>query len=318
MKINKQYVLRTLFFLIGLVILFWGLSKIFDPKDNAEGYGMSNISAAGILGEDVNTVDVVFIGDSEAWAGVSPLNVYEKYGITSYNCATPGQQLFYTESILEALLERQHPSVVFLEAEVFFTEQQAADLAEEYLGRVFPLFEYHNRWKSLKLRDFTGERYYSYKDPNKGFNFFKDADPLEEVPDHMADTGQVEPIPLLNRFVIKQIQRICEENNIELVLFRVPNVTDWSYAKYNAVNEYAAQEDLPFIDLNLEFADAMDWKQDTRDKGAHLNYSGALKVTNYLADYMHEHFTLQDHRQDEKFVSWDEALKTFKEINGLD
>lgn len=316
MKFNKQNIIRSIFFVLGLIVLFWGLSKIFVPKDNAEGYGMSNISAAGILGEEEDTVDVVFIGDSEAWAGISPLNIYEEYGYTSYNCATPGQQLFYTESILEKLLEKQKPSVVVLEAEVFFTEQSAGDLAEEYLGRVFPLFEYHNRWKSLKPRDFTGEVYYSYLDPNKGFNCFMEADPVPEVTDYMAETDAVEHIPVLNRFVIKQIQTICEENGIELVLVRVPNMTGWSYAKHNAVKQYAAEEQLPFIDLNLEL-DSIDWKTDTRDQGAHLNYSGAKKVTDYLAEYLDRNYELNDHRNDPNYQSWKDALKNFKDTYNL-
>ncbi len=316
MKIDKQNIIRSILFVLGLIVLFWGLSRIFVPKDNAEGYGMSNITAAGILGEEENTVDVVFIGDSEAWAAISPLNIYEEHGFTSYNCATPGQQLFYTESILENLLERQKPSVVFLEAEVFFTDQQAADLAEEYLGRVFPLFEYHNRWKSLKARDFTGEVYYSYKDPNKGFNCFTGADPVPEVTDYMEQTDAVEHIPMLNRFVIKQIQNTCEKNGIKLVFVRVPNITDWSYAKHNAVEQYAAKEQLPFIDLNLEL-DSIDWKTDTRDQGAHLNYSGAKKVTEYLGNYIEQNGELKDHRDDPDYQSWDEALNTFKETYNL-
>lgn len=318
MKINKQYVLRTLFFLAGLAILFWGFSKIFEPKDNGKGYGMTNVEAAGIFGEDKNTVDAVFIGDSEAWASISPLNIYEKYGFTSYNCSTPGQQLYYTQTILERVLDVQKPSVIFVDAGILYTELYFGDVAREYARRAIPFFRYHDRWKELQLRDFTQSVKYTHKDPNKGFNFSSLVGPVNEARDYMAPTDAVESISATNQFVLKQIQYFCEKNDIQLVLVRVPDVNHWSYAKHNGTKQYAADNNLPFIDLNLELADSIDWSKDTRDHGDHLNYTGAVKVTNYLADYIHKNYALKDHRQDEKYASWDEALKSFKEVNGLD
>ena len=60
----------------------------------------------------------------------------------------------------------------------------------------------------------------------------------------------------------------------------------------------------------------IDWKNDSQDKkGEHLNYTGALKVTNYLGNYLKEHNELPDHRQDEKYSPWNEAYNNFqKEI----
>ena len=60
----------------------------------------------------------------------------------------------------------------------------------------------------------------------------------------------------------------------------------------------------------------IDWKNDTLDKGDHLNLSGAHKVTDYMTMYLQEHYMLPDHRGDEKFTSWDTMASQYTTETG--
>ena len=59
------------------------------------------------------------------------------------------------------------------------------------------------------------------------------------------------------------------------------------------------------IDLKIN------WKKDTKDKGNHLNYRGAKKVTKYLGNYLKKTGLLEDHRKDSKYESWDRAYDIY-------
>ena len=97
------------------------------------------------------------------------------------------------------------------------------------------------------------------------------------------------------------------------MLFRYTNTPDSLRSSisdtamyYFPVLQYAGKYGIPYIDFNQKLKElGIDWKNDTLDKGDHLNLSGAHKVTDYMTMYLQEHYMLPDHRGDEKFTSWD-------------
>ena len=119
----------------------------------------------------------------------------------------------------------------------------------------------------------------------------------------------------VNKLYVKLINEFCKQNNIELIIVSVPSTKNWNYPKHNAVTKLAEQENIEFIDMNLlQDEIQIDWNNDTKDEGDHLNYSGAAKVTNYLGEYLNNRDILTDHREDEKYHSWAEAYDRCKNI----
>ena len=76
----KNVIKAIVFFMIFLVLL--GVSSyVFVPKNNTTKFGIRQKEANGILGEENNTIDALFVGDSLVYTAISPMVIWEKYGI---------------------------------------------------------------------------------------------------------------------------------------------------------------------------------------------------------------------------------------------
>ena len=79
-KIIKRIVSCVLFVAILLGLLQVS-SLIFQPKSNDKASGIHYPRANGIFSEPKDSIDTVFIGDSEVYHSFIPLNIWRDYGI---------------------------------------------------------------------------------------------------------------------------------------------------------------------------------------------------------------------------------------------
>lgn len=315
MKTNRiRYCSRSLVFLVILLMIFHYASYVFLPKDNLDGSGMKDISANGILSETKDTVDVLILGDSEAYSAFSPMEMYKQHGFTSYVCATSGQPLYYTKSLLDRTLKDQKPSVVVLETDTIFRSFMISETISSKFGDIFPVFHYHDRWKTLKKDDLSGTVNYTYNNVLKGFDYNTGIKGLSDLSHYMEETEQKRDIPVLNQYFLDSIVTTCQKQNIEVILVSTPSPVNWDMAKHNTIEEYARAQGVTYIDLNLGNQVSIDWLKDTRDAGDHLNFSGAMKVTAFLGKYLHDHYQLSDRRQDQTYRSWHHSLENYQKI----
>ena len=78
------------------------------------------------------------------------------------------------------------------------------------------------------------------------------------------------------------------------------------------IKKLADELKVEYIDVNLLQNEVpIDWKKDSRDKGDHLNYYGAVKMSNYLGKYFFDKSIFVDHRNDVDYKSWNDASKKF-------
>ena len=78
---------------------------------------------------------------------------------------------------------------------------------------------------------------------------------------------------------------------------------------------------MQYIDLNIDNIINIDWDTDSKDGGEHLNYYGALKVTNYYGQYINKFNKLESHKEDIKYAKWNSEYKTYKKtmmLNNVD
>ena len=129
----------------------------------------------------------------------------------------------------------------------------------------------------------------------------------------MKETEETKKIPKSNKLYVKIIKEYCDLNGIQFILYSSPSPVNWDMEKHNGIEKLAKELDVEYIDLNLmQDQIQIDWTKDTRDKGDHLNYTGSLKVTKFLAEYLNEK-NLPDHRNEESYKSWDELYQQYKE-----
>ena len=317
MNKKAKDIIGCISFMVGLLILFAVLSVIFVPKDNSREAGMEAVQANGILGEKENTIDYIILGDSETHSSFTPMQIWKDYGYTGYVCGTNAQHLYESEKFLRQALKHQSPKYVILETNAIYRYSSIENAIMAKAENYFPLFRYHDRWKNLKFSDLGGSVQYTYTNYSKGYRFEDRIDGVENK-EYMKPTERTKHITKINRHYVNNIINLCKENHIELILVSTPSISNWTYAKHNGIQKLADQNGLTYIDMNLmQDQLEIDWETDTRDKGDHLNYSGAVKVTDWLGTYFKQCGEFTDHRQDAAYQSWNKDLKRYeKKVSG--
>lgn len=317
MKKRKLYLnlIVTIFALVFLIFL----QRLFMPKYVSEIHEGNLI--AEYYGEEKKH-DVIFIGDCEVFSNVSPVTLWEDYGITSYIRGSAQQLIWQSYYLLEETLKYEKPKVVVLnilamkynepQNEAYnrmtldgmkFSMTKLKDIRasmtedEDFISYLFPILRYHSRWSSLTKEDFK----YLFRHKKISINGYLmrvDVKPVTIIP-----TGK----KLLNyRFgtnsynYLNRITSLCKKNGIELVLIKSPSIYPYWYKEWDQqMIDYAKENDLVYINF-LNYIDDMgiDFTKDTCDGGLHLNLAGAEKFTGYLGSILSKDFPLEDKRKD--------------------
>lgn len=295
------------------------LTFFVRPKTNTKAAGYKHASAMQVTAEDKNTLDVLVLGDSLAYRSICPLRVWQKSGITSYVCGTPSQRLCYSEEFLRLTFENQSPKIVFVETNAIFRPTDVSHVLTNYLERNLSFFRFHNRWKKLSKNDIASALSvnYSYKSDMKGYRFSRKARKTS-TSGYMTYTTDVETIARLNEMLIKNINRLCKKNGARLVLYSAPSVENYDYARHNALTDLAEELGCEYIDMNLMRSEIpINWKYSSTDGGDHLNYVGAIKVSDYVAKYLTELGLFKDKRLDSEYAGWNASLQKFIDDNKI-
>lgn len=314
----KKIILKCIIFILILIVILALLSKIVVPKNNTKEAGVSTFKTRqlGILAEPENTIDIIMAGDSEAYTSFIPLEAWHEYGYTTYVCGSPGQRLPTVMSLLQQALEKQNPKILMLEANTIYKRNSLAIPIAEIAYRVFPIVQYHDRWKTLTPEDFYKDVEYTNIQRDKGFYYSTKID-AHKNKEYMKETDKASKVQKTNQLYVKLIKKYCDARGIEFILYSTPASANWTTKKHNGIQKLADSLGVEYIDMNLNVKEiGIDWKKDSRDKGDHLNYTGSLKTTKYLAKLLKENKDLPDHRSDPNYKDWDKYYKKFiKKVN---
>lgn len=312
LKNDLKDILRFSVFFLFLAILIVGTSCLFPPKNYWEEFRKGeNPTAHAVLNEPEDSIDVLFLGDSLVYSAISPMELWKNYGFTSFDCAGTSQQMFACESLLRSTLEKQNPKVIVFDPYSLYRGEKQISKLRARINALFPIFIYHDRWKNIDKAYLSGFFNVNGTDSFKGFALKWNAEKGKPY-DHMRKTDKRENVPVFNEEYFKSIVNICNEAGIELVLISVPSQKCWNYEKHNGIQTLADQYGIEYVDLNLmNDRISINWETDTRDAGDHLNYYGAKKVSEFIGEYLKDRYSLPDHRDDDNYSQWNEALEDY-------
>lgn len=288
------------------------LSKVFYPKNNSVSAGMQGKDADGIYAEPENTIDVLIVGNSEAYTSIIPMEIWKKYGYTSYICGYPDQTLPMTIRYLHEATKTQKPKIIVWEANNTFKVTKINEPVDQMLNYTFKIFQYHNRWKTLTGEDFTTSPNMNTINHLKGYNFSNDAKAVKK--NQKEDKGK-SGIAISNKVYINYMKDFCESRGIKFIALTSPIKRFWGERNNMALQKYFGDNKIEYLNLNnYQEEIGIDWEKDTRDQGDHLNYSGALKVTKFFGEYLDKLNILTNHKDDENYSSWDNSYEEYKKI----
>lgn len=315
--------IRAVAFLLLLLGIYEVFALIVIPK-TFTGNGFSTTSTYSDFYElEKDTVDVIFLGSSNAVCAFIPEEMYAQYGITAYNLACEQQNLFVSYYWLEEAFCYQKPKVVVLDvAMLYMYDNEKLLVAREGLTRrpfdfmrwspvkaeaairaeeigdsltlesfVFPTIPYHERWEDIKVNDFQLDKLgqsslWKGHLPLVYYAGVEGYSPItnEEIAQSTEEMGNVYMLSYLERIIA-----LCEEENVELILTMAPS-TFQNANKHSYLVNYTNERGIEFVDYNLEsvYADVgLDFYYDCHDD-AHCNFNGALKVTDHIGEMIYE------------------------------
>lgn len=316
-KLILKNCVRLLSFILILTLLLYGLSFILEPKNNDVDAGFVNPNANGYLSLEENSLDVLFVGNSDAYSGFSPMEMWNDYGFTSYVSGTGRQMIGESFETVKKAAQRQKLKAVVLETDGLYTSTDSFKIVARDIRRFvfdhFSVFDYHDRWKTVDMKTAFSKKQYSARFASKG-QFVSGAIVPYNGGEYMKKTDKRDSI---NPFFVKTLDemvKFCQKNDITLILVEVPSQSSWNMKRHNAVADYAEKNGIAFIDLNVNRDEiGFDWTKDSRDGGNHLNCYGAQKVSKYVGKYIKDNVELTDKRSDPAYESWNADFNEYKE-----
>ncbi|WP_026526800.1 hypothetical protein [Butyrivibrio sp. VCD2006] len=301
-------------------------------------------------------LDVLFIGSSHVINGINPIDLYQDYGITSYNLGGHGSLLKESYWQLIRALDYCKPKYVVVDCYMMdrnyeYVDEMYEDTPKEFkqaavsqlhlnmdaypLSKLkiaavkdlvhdpkiqyeylFDFIVYHNRWSELEQKDFQ-------KLTGKSeYNTLMGAEMKHEL--EWNDNGMTEYNPddklsehtVCEEYLMKIIDE-CQRDGIGVLVTYLPfSAEEQDIKSANSAAEVAANYGVPYINM-LQMEGLIDPMTDLCDPG-HLSSTGAKKVTDYIGNWFSENADLPDHRGDDSYSNWDKLCKDYnKEVRSI-
>ena len=113
--------MRAICFCLLFVILFVFLSGAFIPRTGSTEDGMESRISKAYRGEPRDSIDTVFIGNSDIYRAISPVDLFHQTGITSAIAGRPNKQLSEVPGDIRDILRYQNPKTIVLETDCMFS-----------------------------------------------------------------------------------------------------------------------------------------------------------------------------------------------------
>lgn len=347
---TKKQVIRTIAFILVLVLVLWRLFNIFSITKHKNFVARKYQE---FYQEPKNSIDGIMLGTSVAYRAWNAPYAWSQSGMAIYSMGSDKQPTVFATGIIDEVKKTQDikfaiidlhgirqsvferikqngirgvtdnlkPSknrmemvekVLTLTENLQATTEKEIDIDTKDLSYYYRFMKYHSRWEEgLNRRDFQAG------DPTmKGIVeskcFVRGGREIEE-----PLTDEIGELTDLQKGVMEEIIAYGKESDVELIFISTPSLMPVDRQKeINAAFAMAEEAGYDCINMNTEemFKELnFNPAVDLRDK-THVNLDGSEKVTGFLVSYIQEKYDIPDKRGNSKYASWDEAWKRYQEF----
>ena len=320
-------ILKVAIFLAILGVILSGIQTVMvTPSYKARQF------VSDFYKEPNNTLDAVFLGSSGTYNFWNAPYAWNKYGLAVYPFSTGTQPFEATEFLIREARKTQ-PNALYivqirnlsLSDEAFHRVADVMPLSlnkiqmvqtvgdyleidlKEKIEYLFPLIGYHSRWNELEERDFFNPGYKGAPSDDNSSYWRKSTDVTSNYYTS-EDTGELEE-SLHNS--LKSLLDYCDQEDLNVLFINTPQARKSRIARINTVKETIEARGYTVLDMQWTVEDAnLNLATDFFDTG-HTNIHGAIKVTDYISNYLLEHYDFVDKRGDAAYQSWDDTFESY-------
>ncbi len=197
------------------------------------------------------------------------------------------------------------------------------DKVKAALAAVLPLYYYHNRWNELGVADISSINEATYakganmsagiispgmdvdgmnakaEEKSQSVTVYKNA--IVDGEEKNEERQQQEyslTFPEGSTRWVKKLKVLCERNGAELILMKIPSVTDplsydsaWTKMRSDRIKELAADAELTYLDLLYDgyLGSEYDISKAFKDGGKHSSFQGAEQISHFFGRYLSDY-----------------------------
>ena len=281
--------------------------------------------------EPKDSLEVIYVGSSNAYAHYNTVLAYKEYGFTTGMLSSDAQPPSGIVYLIKEGEKYQNPEVYVIDMAGFIQDvklysegdvRKVTDTMKfsmnrfdainnmldytdidksSYIEYYFSFLTYHSSWKVINK-----SRYYN-EDLYKGFLMKADtiiANPSEKQKwDYTYKDASEE-----NTKIFKDLISFIKDNKLNVVFVISPRAfSNEQMEELNTFTKIADEEGVKLINYNFDDDLSIDFGTDYYNP-FHLNTCGSAKMTRHLSDYLVNNYELKDYRNEEEFKSWDDEF----------
>ena len=337
MKATRKVLVKLFLFLFSIFFILLHLTDIFRDRNVVE---LSKY----YYDFEAETFDVLFFGTSILYSGISPMMLWNEYGIISYNLGAGNESIPMSYYLMKDGIRKDSPDLVVVDCS--FVTNQGKRYYLPYVHYAADNMPYFDRYRFEMIFDIVEPKHWEqFLIPFTAYHSFQ-----KEAMDHLMhpsdpyrplrinfggrtgkktysgsmfvrhDLNPDYKLPDISLTYLLKMKDLCAANKADLLFITLPvigpndNCSQEQFderrnAAYTLEN-FCEENHLNYInmvdmteELNLSGADTYD--------GFHLNISGNEKISHYLGDYIRNHFSVPDQRNNEKYAFMENAYQEF-------
>jgi hypothetical protein len=340
MNKNVRTVLSCIVVVCMTVAILCGLTNLLERK-------ASDVKYYDFY-EQEEDFDVLFFGTSHVINGIFPMELWNDYGIVSYNFGGPGNPLATSYWIMENSLEYTNPKLVVIDGYMLSSEWKCSvnfsnvhrsfdsmPLNIVKLKAIWDLMDDMKIKEAIQNGTVTAEprtkigllwdySVYHARWSELAESDFEVSPSYEKGANLLKEVVRADEIKLINKNqkmdggntgdeYIRRMIEDCQSRGIEVLLTYIPFPANENSQKeanymYDLSDEYGINY-INYLDLDL-----INYQTDLKDATSHVNASGARKVTDYIGRYIMNNYDISDQRGNAVYSDWFEDYEEYKEF----